>query len=147
VFNVPHGESFIYKILPAAETAKPKRKPVAKPAAKTVEVPAVKELGVPVRKWIKDRVEELSEADAISPGEVRKLLTAEYALATFGVRNPILREIETRSNLTEQRTANGKIKYWKESFRFNGKTYLVYKEWVAGLHRERFAAWLETIKK
>jgi len=142
VFNLPHGEPFIYKILPAE---KQKTNPVKPPEIIPEEKPAAAEGSV--RKWIKDRFEELSEADSLPPGEVRKLLTAEYALSTFGVRTPILREIETRSNLTEQRTANGKVKYWKESFRFNNKTYLVYKEWVANLHRERFSAWLNTLKK
>jgi hypothetical protein len=75
------------------------------------------------------------------------MLTKEYSLSQFGVRNPILREVETRSNLTEQRTADGKIKYWKELFRYNNKTYIVYKEWVAALHRERFQAWLDGLKK
>ncbi|MCL2224207.1 MAG: NYN domain-containing protein [Defluviitaleaceae bacterium] len=166
VFNVPHDEPFIYKILPtktatAATTAQPPlaakvKKPPA-PAKKPKELPAEKPKEIPappppeeassIRKWIKDRFEELAEADAIPTAEVRKLLTPEYAMSTFGVRTPIFREIETRSNLTEQRTANGKIKYWKESFRFNNKTYIVYKEWVAGLHRDRFCAWLNTLRK
>ncbi|MCL2387308.1 MAG: NYN domain-containing protein [Defluviitaleaceae bacterium] len=122
------------------------RKQVATPEPVPAPAPEIIVEGS-IRKWIKARFEELSNADALPTSEVRKMTTPEYSVATFGVRNPILREIETRGNLTEQRTANGKIKYWKESFRFNGKTYLVYKEWAAGLHQERFVAWLSTFTK
>lgn len=139
VFNVPSGEPFVYSIL---KEDKVKEEKIAKPEEKTEQ-----EVTGSIRKWIKDRFEELSNADALPPSEVRKLVTAEYALSTFGVRTPILKEIESRSNLAEQRSANGKIKYWKESFRFNNKTYLVYKEWVSGLHQERFTAWLAAFQR
>jgi len=174
VFNVPAGEPFIRTVAPIqeAEAAQPKkrgRKPKAQQASpqpqeekipqkrgrkpgnkKAVTAPAptfnIAVEGT-IRKWIKGQFEALSAADALPLSEVRKLTTEEYAQATFGIRTPIFREIETRSNLNEQRTANGKIKYWKESFRFNGRTYIIYKEWVAGLHQERFVAWLAAHKK
>ena len=95
-----------------------------------------------IRKWIKAQFEELSRTDALSPGEAKRMTTPEYSQETFGVRSPIFREIQTRSNLAEQRTVNGRIKYWKESFKFNGRTYIVYKEWVVGHHKDRFVAWL-----
>jgi len=151
VFNLPPGESFAYKILPQEkppEKPKQRKKPGPKPKPKvtpTVVVPPA-DAGS-IRKWIKEQFESLSETDSLPTGEIRKLLTPEYALSTFGIRTPIFREIETRANLTEQRTANGKVKYWKETFRFNNKTYLIYKEWVATLHRDRFAVWLESVKK
>ncbi|MCL1846166.1 MAG: NYN domain-containing protein [Defluviitaleaceae bacterium] len=126
------------KIAPVPEPAKVEKSP---PPA-----PEMSPISGSIRKWIKDRFEELSAADSLPAAEVRKLTTVEHSEKTFGVRTPVFREIETRSNLTEQRTANGKIKYWKESFRFNGKMYLVYKEWVASLHEKRFAAWLESFK-
>ncbi|MCL1843254.1 MAG: NYN domain-containing protein [Defluviitaleaceae bacterium] len=153
VFNVPVGEPFIYSITPPEKQPK-----VAKPSARRrhvkPETPVVnetapaKEITVEgsIRKWIKTQFEVLSAEDSVPLSEVRKLTTPEYSLATFGVRTPIFREIETRSNLIEQRTANGKIKYWKESFRFNGRMYLIYKEWVANLHQERFVAWLAAFK-
>ncbi|MCL2217117.1 MAG: NYN domain-containing protein [Defluviitaleaceae bacterium] len=124
----------------------PKAKPKTKLSAVPVVVPDIKVEGS-IRKWIKTQFEALSEADALPLSEVRRLTSTDYCQTTFGVRNSILREIETRSKLDEQRTANGKIKYWKESFRFNGRTYLIYKEWVASLHQERFVAWLAAHKK
>ncbi|MCL2356824.1 MAG: NYN domain-containing protein [Defluviitaleaceae bacterium] len=160
VFNVPLGESFSYSLLPdeskktkpAAKKEKPpKVAPPAPPKPLTPPEPSEQpspesQVSGSIRKWIKDRFEELSAADALPVAETRKLTTSEYSEKTFGVRTPVFKEIETRSNLAEQRTANGKIKYWKESFRFNGKMYLVYKEWVANLHKERFAAWLESLQ-
>ncbi|MCL2198953.1 MAG: NYN domain-containing protein [Defluviitaleaceae bacterium] len=154
VFNVPVGEPFIYSTSPErveAPPAKKSRKKKVVQEAAPIEAPpeAKPEIKIEgsIRKWIKDRFEELSADDLLPTAEVRKLTTAEYAQSVFGVRTPIFREIETRSNLTEQRTANGKIKYWKESFKFNGKMYLIYKEWVASLHQERFITWYTTFKK
>ena len=100
-----------------------------------------------LRKWIKSRFQALSEANAISPGEARLLATPEYSRKTFGIRTPIFREIESRSNLQEQRSVRGKVKYWKETFVYNGKHYLVYKDWVANLHRDRFSVWLTSVEK
>jgi hypothetical protein len=146
---VPAGEPFVYSVIAEEKPPKTRRKPGRKAAKPDVPPPAPEEVIVAgsIRKWIKDRFEELSAADSLPSTEVRKLTTAEYSLSVFGVRTPVFREIETRSNLTEQRTANGKIKYWKESFRFNGKTYLIYKEWVAALHQDRFVSWLGAYKK
>ncbi|MDR0273182.1 MAG: NYN domain-containing protein [Clostridiales bacterium] len=142
VFDVPAGEPFIFAMSAKMPVAEPEPGSESEPDPGAEQV-----IKNSIRKKIKNHFEELSAADALQLSEIRKLTTAEYAQATFGVRTPILKEIETRSNLAEQRTANGKIKYWKESFRFNGKTYLVYKEWVAGLHEERFMAWLASFKK
>jgi hypothetical protein len=146
VFNVPMGEPFTYTVLPPAQAESAAKAEQEHPAPAEDEKPAIPEITGSIRKWIKERFEELSSADALPPGEVRKLTTMEYSQATFGVRTPIFKEIETRSNLTEQRTANGKVKYWKESFRFNNRTYIVYKEWVANLHQERFAVWLSAFR-
>ena len=97
------------------------------------------------RKWIKGRFHALADADALSANEARQLATSEYSRNTFGIRTPILREIESRSNLLEQRSVNGKVKYWKETYKFNGKHYLVYKDWVAGIHKTRFVTWLKSM--
>ncbi|MCL2404684.1 MAG: NYN domain-containing protein [Defluviitaleaceae bacterium] len=94
------------------------------------------------RKWIKGRFMALANVDALTANETRQLMTPEYSRSTFGIKTPILREIESRSNLLEQRSVNGKVKYWKETYKFNGKHYLVYKDWVANLHRDRFITWL-----
>jgi len=95
------------------------------------------------RKWIKGRFKALADADALSSDIARQLMTPEYSRSTFGIKTPILREIESRSNLLEQRSVNNKVKYWKETYKFNGKHYLVYKDWVANLHKDRFIAWLK----
>jgi len=97
------------------------------------------------RKWIKGRFQALANGDMLPSVEARQLMTPEYSRGTFGIKTPILREIESRSNLLEQRSVNGKVKYWKETYRFNGKHYLVYKDWVASLHKDRFISWLKSI--
>ncbi|MDR1664113.1 MAG: hypothetical protein LBR83_04225, partial [Clostridiales bacterium] len=100
-----------------------------------------------IRKQIKASFVRLSGENALPPGEVRRLLTPEYSLKTFGIKAPIFKEVTSHSGLNENRTVNGKIKYWKEFFKFNNKTYIIYKEWTAALHRERFEAWLDKMAK
>ena len=152
IFDVSPGTPFVYTIQKQT-VVKPKkeRKPafVAKtknediqPEPKTVPSPV--EAGT-VRKLVKNQFEEFSSTHSLPPEEIAKLCTREYALATFGVRAPILREIDNARNLREQRILNGKVKYWKEAFAFDGKQYLVYKEW-ANLHKNRFVAWCAQFK-
>jgi len=97
-----------------------------------------------LRKWIKNRFQTLSDANALPSSEAQLLITPEYSRKTFGIRTPILKEIESKSNLQEQRSVNGKVKYWKETFIYNGKHYLVYKDW-ATLNKKRFMSWSEGI--
>ena len=98
-----------------------------------------------IRRFAKNIFTELSEADALSTSEVKRLTTPEYAKTTFGIRSPVLREVNSRSNIEEERMSNGKPKYWKEIFTFGRKTFLVYKEW-AEPSRERIATWFESVK-
>ena len=166
IFSVPADMPFIYAISPEPVEKTTKHKPAQKnnkrknaetPSTNTQETvkeespkPApIQETEILVdegsfRKWIKKQFETLSNADSLPASETQLLTTPEYSRSTFGIRTPILREIETRSNLLEQRSVNGKVKYWKETFMFNGKHYLVYKDWVATHHKDRFVAWYST---
>jgi hypothetical protein len=96
----------------------------------------------PVRKLIKAGFMTLSLENKLPKAECKNLTSQEYCHATFGVKAPVLREIFTKSNLQEQRLINGKVRYWKEVFKFNNKMYLVFKEWSAAVHKDRFVAWL-----
>ena len=100
-----------------------------------------------VRKWIKDSFKSLSKEGRLTANEVKQLSTKEYSQKAFGVKTPILKELRARGRLQEQRMEDGKIKYWKEEFVFNGKPYLIFKEWTAKLHRTKFTAWLNEIEK
>ncbi|MCL2364138.1 MAG: NYN domain-containing protein [Defluviitaleaceae bacterium] len=172
IFDIPVGSQFVYTVnrpqqnknaVPEKKPAKPSLGTQAQPKPRTVKPtskpkvveaapqpadtpPIVMDEGS-VRKWIKNQFMELSNEDKISSAEARRMTTEDYAQKTFGIRTPIFREIKSHSNLTEQRSVNGKVKYWKESFKYNGKFYLVYKEWVVTLHADRFAAWLVKVKK
>jgi len=99
-----------------------------------------------LRKWIKSCFQAMSEANAISPRMAVLLETPEYSKSNFGIKTPIFKEIETRSNLLEQRSLNGKVRYWKETFMFNSRHYLIYKDWT-GIHKERFIVWNKNVNK
>jgi len=173
VFTMPPDTAFIYSVTkvepenntttpPKREKRKKQDKPPQKPRRIKNDTPKSAE-ATPIliqtpqpeveivmdegsfRKWIKNRFQLLSDEDLIVASEASLLTTPEYSRRTFGIKTPILREIETRSNLLEQRSVNGKVKYWKETFKYNDKHYLVYKDWVANIHKDRYAAWLRTL--
>jgi len=98
------------------------------------------------RKWIKTTFEKLSAEDKLDSKELKKLTTASYCQKTFGVTVPVLKEIKTRANLREQRTENGRVKYWKDEFMFNGKSYFIFKEWTERAHLGKFELWIEGLK-
>jgi len=141
VFNVPTDEPFVYSITPEnkAELLKPEK--IEEHVEEKEDVKADS-----VRKFVKEAFDELSRLDALPVNEVKKLTTADYSRSKFGLKTPILKEISDDSNLTEERRVNGKVKYWKEPFKFNSKSYLIYKEWVASLHKNRFIKWLADYK-
>ena len=99
------------------------------------------------RMFIKNTFTRLSDEDKLAAREIRRLMTEEYAQKTFGVKVPICKELHSRAHLREQRLVNGKILYWKDEFKFNGKSYLIFKEWTERQHRAKFEDWLKKIKK
>jgi len=142
VFNVPEGTAFVYTV---QKNAVPKvQKPTTKkPKATTNQQEAIissSEEADSVRKLAKIKLVALSKENVLPADEVTRLTTRQHSLATFGVRAPILKEIDSNDDMRSQRLLNGKVKYWKEPFEFNGKQYLVFKEWT-NLHKERILAW------
>ena len=117
---------------PEEEPAKPEDQPT-----ETLET---------IRKWVKNSFTNLSQENVLTPQVLKKLTAANYSQKTFGVTVPILKEIKSRVNLREQRQENGRVKYWKEEFSFDGKSYFVFKEWTEKAHRSKFGAWLESLK-
>ena len=98
-----------------------------------------------IRKWVKNSFANLSQDSQLTTQELKKLTTANYSQKTFGVTVPILKEIKSRVNLREQRQENGRVKYWKEEFNFDGKSYFVFKEWTERAHRSKFGEWLNSL--
>ena len=139
IFNVEDGEPFVYTVAPTPKTPKVNAKP--KQIKEEEPAPVVDEAPLSIRKWIKLQFENFSENNSLSADEVLRMTTPEYSRKKFGVRSPVLREINEGDNIDEVRKINNKVKYWKELFKFNGKTYIVYKEWVASIHKNRFEAW------
>jgi len=100
-----------------------------------------------IRKQIKNTFTRLSQENKLTPREVKRLLNEDYSQKIFGVKVPVYKELRTRSHLRDQRTVDGKVVYWKDEFKFNGKSYLIFKEWTDRQHRAKFEAWLEKIEK
>ena len=98
------------------------------------------------RKWIKNTFLRLSKENKLTAKEIKQLLTEDYAKKTFGTKAPAFKVLNTKTPLRDQRMVDGKIKYWKDNFKFNGKSYLIFKEWTDKQHRAKFEAWLKGIE-
>ena len=98
------------------------------------------------RMWIKNTFMRLSREDKLTAGEVKRLQQAEYSLKTFGVKVAVCKQLRTQTHLRDQRLVDGKIKYWKEEFKFKGKGFLIFKEWTDRQHRSKFEDWLKKIE-
>jgi len=149
VFNIPLGTQFVYTVQkpevqkPTSTRVKVKEKPEPKLLKEEPQVIIEEDT---IRKLVRTQFQELSAKNAISTSELAQLSTLEYSQKTFGVRAPILVEVTERNNLKELRTIKGKVKYWKETFEFDDRQFIVYKEW-ANLHRSRFMAWCAAHRK
>ena len=100
-----------------------------------------------VRKWMKKIFIRLSQEGKLDTGEVRRLTTSDYSNKTFGVKIPVFKELHNNAHLREQRMADGKVKYWRDEFKFNGKSYLIFKEWTTRQHRVKLEKWIEMVEK
>jgi|GEM_PF-3031196 len=134
LFDIEDGVAFNFDL---------KAKPQEPESVKTAE-PVPQESA---RMFIKNTFTRLSEAGKLTASEVRRLTTAEYSQATLGVKVPVFKELRSRAHLREQRTENGKVVYWKEEFKFNKKSYLIFKEWTERQHRAKFEEWLKKVDK
>lgn len=146
IFNVPDDTPFLYTVQKQPKNAKQTK-------AEEVQVVEPPPLAAPenvehgkLRKWIRSKFEALQAANSLPASQTALLTTREYSVQTFGVRAPILRAVDPQNIARETRIINGKVKYWKEPFEFNGEFFIVYKEW-ANLHKDRFAQWCATYLK
>ena len=147
VFDVPKDENFTYKIVPAHDEATSHEKRTKRPYRRRTQPQEQIVVEGSIRQWIKSRFEELSHADGLPLSEVKRLTSEEHSKSVFGARCPILKKVDIRKDIDEQRLVDGKVKYWKEPFTFKGRTYLIFKEWIAHLHKEKFITWLVGYKK
>jgi len=152
IFDVPGNESFVYSYSDSKRPRTVRGRGTTgsrdgRVGRKRIVATHNIDLQVPLRGWAKAQFENLAQEDALSLTEARKLKEVAYSKETFGINVPCFLEIETSRNLDEQRTVNGKLRYWKEIFRFNGRTYLIYKDWIDNLHKDRFLNWFASLSK
>ena len=149
IFDIPKNENFTYQIASVQDDSKSHEKHSKRPYRRRSQTQPQEQIIVdgPIRGWIKNRFEELAEADGLPWSEVKQLTNEEYSKSVFGTRCPIFRKLDKRKSFEEQRLVDGKTKYWKEPFEFKGRSYLIFKEWIAHLHKEKFISWLAGYKK
>jgi hypothetical protein len=148
LFNIEDGKSFTFsyqKKTAQKPTNMPKQKEPEKPLP-APEPPVSEPETESGRKRIKRIFTRLSNEKGLSNKEIKNLSTTAYCYKIFGIKAPVLKELKSRTHLQEQRLINGKVKYWKEEFLYNGKNYLIFKEWLDRQHRIKFDVWLKSVE-
>jgi hypothetical protein len=146
-FEVPSNTEFTYSV-----SAKVKKRPnleekTPNPGRLRIVPTHNIEMDAPIRSWVKGKFEEFSEEDSLSLQMVSNLTNPAYCKEVLGINVPALIELQTGKSFDEQRSHNGKVLYWSDVFKFNGRTYFIFKEWVQNLHKVRFLNWVASLDK
>lgn len=99
-------------------------------------------IGILVRTTFK----ELSEDNLLDETEVKNLQDPEYSKQWLNNNFAVLKKVENKANLMEERQVNGYYRYYAQPLRFNGKEYLLTNDWYEW-QREPFLNWLIRVKK
>jgi len=99
----------------------------------------VSKLGI--GKFVQVQFKKLIEENKLSDDIISNLLDSKYSKRKLNISYPILKELKTDSNISEERKVNGYDRYYAKPI--IGK-YLLCNNWYEH-HRDDFMKWLESI--
>lgn len=99
-----------------------------------------------IGKCVRTAMRTLSnEGYVFSNDMLRKLTNKDATKALFGIGIPFFKEVTDDTDLSAQtKDSNGRNRYWKEIFEFNGKKYLIVSQWCE-VNRDRFDKWVKNL--
>ena len=95
-----------------------------------------------IGKLVKNFITIILEKELISENEIENLLKKDYSKLTFNVIFPILKKIDYKIPLKENRMINGNPRYYAKPIMNNKTQYLLTNEWKE-FHREDFVNWMK----
>ncbi len=81
----------------------------------------------------------------LSEDVLRVLQSTEQSREILGIRFPILKTVGPDGGSKEDRKVDGYVRYWKNPYKINGKTFLVTNDWYKR-HKEKFTQWANQIR-
>lgn len=101
-----------------------------------------------IGRYVRNVMRELADKNYhFSAEELGALLDKEKTKRLFGIRLPFFKKVDPNANIDVQRMDHtGNYRYWKEVYKFNGKSFLICSQWFE-YNRERFEKWLLKIKE
>lgn len=95
-----------------------------------------------IGKHVKKRMRELeAQKYTFSHNELLALLNAQKSKEIFGITYPFF--VESQNMVYDK---NGRGRYWKEPFRFNGKLYYITSQWYE-YNRVKFDDWFNKLNR
>lgn len=95
-----------------------------------------------IGKLVKSFMTIILEKELISDNEIEKLTQKEYCKENLNVIFPILKKLNNKISLKENRIINGNQRYYAHPIINNNTKYLLTNEWKE-FHRENFVNWLK----
>lgn len=85
---------------------------------------------------------QIIELDLISDSEIKKLQSPEYSKMVFDMNFPILKEVDVRLPILENRMESGYTRYYAHPINSGNSKYLISSEWY-DRNQEDYIRWLK----
>lgn len=92
-------------------------------------------------KLVKSILSSMFLNKKLSEEDISNMLDEKWTRKTFRIRFPILKSIDQTLLVAEQQKVNEYQHYWNEPITYNGKQYLVCKEWFES-NKKYFMEWI-----
>jgi hypothetical protein len=86
---------------------------------------------------------QILELELLSDLEVRKLTTDDYSKINLDMNYPVLKLIDERLTILENRTIGEYTRYYAKPYQFKDSRYLISSEWY-DRNQEDYIRWLKS---
>ncbi len=91
---------------------------------------------------VRNTLPKILEQSQITELEIKKLQEPDYSKFTFDVNFPILKKVNEKRSITENRTENSYTRYYANPVKNNGARYLITSEWYEQ-SLDNYIKWLQ----
>ncbi|MCM3665837.1 hypothetical protein M3204_15570 [Mesobacillus subterraneus] len=105
-----------------------------------LSIDSSKKIGVLVRTTIDDIIKR----GLLTPNKIVMLQDERYCKETFDINFPMLKKVDWKISLFNQRKINGYDRYWAEPVTIQNEKFLICKEWYER-NKPKFIMWVKNL--
>lgn len=95
-----------------------------------------------IGQLVRATLPEILNSELISEIEAYRLTTTDYCKMIFNINYSVLREVDDRKSILENRTIGEYTRYYARPHSFQNKQYLICSEWY-DYNQESYIKWLK----